>query len=205
MNQILLADDDPFVIQSLQTILEASGYKIVATCNNGADAATAFRARRPDLALLDIRMAGSTGLDAARDILQTDPEARILLLTTFKETDYVSQAIALGCKGYLLKQNVAGLIPAIEAVLAGNRVFDDEILPEARPATTTWKDPQLTDRENDIMVLVADGLNNREIAAELLLSEGTVRNHISLILNKLDLRDRTQLSAHYYKNLLNSH
>ena len=126
-------------------------------------------------------------------------------ITTFQDEEYISSALSLGCRGYILKQNIKGIIPAIKAVYSGNLVFDSKIVSNMQQKPGSNKnineiDVDLSEREFDILLLVADGLNNKEIAAKLFLSEGTVRNYISTMLDKLDLRDRTQLAIHFYKN-----
>ena len=125
--------------------------------------------------------------------------AKILLITTFQDDEYISSALSLGCKGYILKQNIEGIIPAINAVYSGNMVFDSKIVSSMQKHSTKSINIDLSDREKDILLLVAEGLNNKEIAEKLFLSEGTVRNYISIMLEKLSLRDRTQLAIYYYK------
>lgn len=150
--------------------------------------------------MTDIRMREKSGLEASKDILTDFPEAKILLITTFKDDEYIHEALNIGCKGYLLKDNLTGIIPAIEAVLSGNMVFDSNIV-KSMSAKSSHKDlSELSKRERDIIELVSEGQNNKEIAEHLYLSEGTVRNYISQMLTKLDLRDRTQLVVYYYNN-----
>ncbi|MGN0317846.1 MAG: DNA-binding response regulator, partial [Lachnospira sp.] len=158
----------------------------------------------------------------AATILSKDSNARILLLTTFSDDEYIIRAIQLGAKGYILKQNFESIVPALNAVFNGQTVFGNEIVEripqilgnkdtlstnEERNESSfvsnlSYRDFNLNEKEIRIIQLVSDGLNNKEIADELFLSEGTVRNYISLILEKLELRDRTQLACFYYKNLL---
>ena len=148
----------------------------------------------------DIQMPGTSGLDAAREILATDPAARILFLTTFADQSYIAQAMGLGAKGYLIKQDVAAVGPALQAVMAGQVVLGAEVLGKLTERTPDSRDTAdsigglLGEREREITALVAEGLDNRDIAARLFLSEGTVRNRISAILDKLGLTNRTQLA-----------
>ena len=121
------------------------------------------------------------------------------MITTFQDDEYISAALSLGCKGYILKQNIKGIIPAINAVYSGNIVYDSKIVSSIQKQSKKKVDPDLTDRELGILLLVAEGLNNKEISEKLYLSEGTVRNYISNMLEKLSLRDRTQLAIYYYK------
>ncbi|NLW21680.1 MAG: response regulator transcription factor [Tissierellia bacterium] len=197
---IIIIDDDPLVVESLKTIIEANGIEILAVGYDGKQAYQLYKKYKPDLILMDIRMEGLSGLDAAKNILDMDPGAKILLITTFQDDEYIGAALSLGCKGYILKQNIKGIIPAINAVYSGNLVFDSKIVSNIKKYSKREDmDIGLSHRELDILLLVAEGLNNREIAERLFLSEGTVRNYISNMLNKLSLRDRTQLAIYYYK------
>ena len=197
---IIIIDDDPLVVESLKTIIEANGIEILAVGYNGHQAVELYEKYKPDLMLMDIRMERLNGLDATREILKIDPEARILLITTFQDDEYIGSALSLGCKGYILKQNIKGIIPAINAVYSGNLVFDSKIVSNIKKYSKRDNiDTDLSERELDILLLVAEGLNNKEIAEKLYLSEGTVRNYISNMLDKLGLRDRTQLAVYYYK------
>lgn len=200
--KLILADDDPMILRALSTILGVAGFEVVATAERGEAAISAWHQYQPDLLLLDIRMPGLSGLEVAKQILDEDPEAKILLLTTFKDEEWLSEALALGCRGYLLKQNFGSIVPAIQAVAAGNHVFDQEVVASLRESPAAYQDPNLNERENEILLLLAQGLNNKEIADELYLSEGTVRNYISHMLEKLELRDRTQLAVMYYQKIL---
>lgn len=196
---IIIVDDDPLVVESLKTIIGSSGIEILDTGLDGNEAVNLYFKYNPDLILMDIRMKNLSGIDASRKILEKDPEAKILLITTFQDQEYIAQAFSLGCKGYILKYNIKGIIPAINAVYAGNIVFDSKIASGIRKYGKKDVDLGLSDREYDILLLVAEGLSNREIAENLYLSEGTIRNYISNMLEKLGLRDRTQLAIYYYK------
>lgn len=204
---IILVDDDPFVALSLKTILEAQpDLTVLATGSNGQDAIMLYDIYTPDVLLMDIRMEQMNGLEAAGTILENHPDAKILLLTTFADDEYILKAIQLGAKGYIIKQAFESIAPALYAVQNGQTVFGEEIMDKIPTLMSSSGnlDPakfDLTDKEFSIIELVADGLNNKEIATKLFLSEGTVRNYISNILLKLDLRDRTQLACFYYKNL----
>ncbi|CEA03504.1 Response regulator protein VraR [Jeotgalicoccus saudimassiliensis] len=198
--RIAIVDDDPLVVSALSTIVRNSNYDVITTGTSGFDAVNLYKEHQPDLLMTDIRMREKSGLQASKEILKDFPEAKILLITTFKDDEYIHEALNIGCKGYLLKDNLTGIIPAIEAVLSGNMVFDSNIV-KSMSATASHKDlSELSTRERDIIELVAEGYNNKEIAGHLYLSEGTVRNYISQMLTKLDLRDRTQLAVYYYKN-----
>ena len=146
------------------------------------------------------------GIDIAIKLLEFDKEAKIILLTTFKDEEYINKAIKIGVKGYILKDNIDSLIQSIQAVMAGNMVLDSEIIKDIKLSSQTKKTIEefdITERELDIIKLLAEGMNNKEISQTLYLSEGTIRNYISNLLDKLDLRDRSQLVVFYYKNLHN--
>ena len=199
MMKIIIVDDDHLVVNSLKIIVEAKGIEVLAVGYNGLEAVKLYDHYRPDLILMDIRMETLNGIDATREILKIDPSAKVLLITTFQDDDYIAAALSLGCRGYILKQNIKGIIPAIDAVFSDNLVFDSQIVSRMNKQAQVDISLGLSPRELDVLLLVADGLNNKEIADTLFLSEGTVRNYISVILDKFDLRDRTQLAIHYYK------
>ncbi|MBP7176934.1 MAG: response regulator transcription factor, partial [Thermoclostridium sp.] len=136
--------------------------------------------------------------------LAQDKAAKILFLTTFSDNEYIARAFQIGAKGYILKQDFESITPSVKAVYMGQRVFGDEIvskLPQLsrKQGRPTFSDYDLNEKEIEIITKVADGLSNKEIAEALFLGEGTVRNYISVILEKLSLRDRTQLAVFYYK------
>lgn len=204
--KIVIADDDIFVSGALKTILEASGkITVAATGSDGTEAVDLYRVYQPDVLLMDIRMKEKSGLDASAEILEEFPDAKILLLTTFSDDEYIVKALKLGAKGYLLKQDYASILPALEAVCSGQTVFGTEIMsriPELIHSGSSfhYEDYDISRRELEIIRLIADGLSNKEIASQLFLSEGTVRNYLSSILDKLQLRDRTQVAVFYYRH-----
>ncbi len=204
--RVLVVDDDRLVTISLKTILEGSGrMEVPAMGYSGRDAVRLYEELRPDVLLMDIRMEDMTGLDAAEKILENSPEAKILFLTTFSDDEYILKALHIGVKGYILKQDFEGIVPALDAVYGGQSVFGGEIVGKI-PALMQVREEfdygrySISEKEQEIISLVAEGLSNREIAARLYLGEGTVRNYISVVLEKLELRDRTQLAIFYYKH-----
>ena len=208
--RIIIIDDDPLVCQALKTIIEAGSkqgsgeeIEVITMGENGEEAVAFYEKERPDIILLDIRMDKMDGLEAGKVILEKDPEAKILYLTTFLDGDYIVEALRIGAKGYLMKSGYESIVNALYAIQEGQRDFGDEIIekiPGMIKQEKTKTIPELTKREMDLVERVAEGMNNKEIAEELFLSEGTVRNYLSIILEKLQLRDRTQLAIFYYKN-----
>ena len=146
-----------------------------------------------------------SAMTAGKQFLETYPDANIMFLTTFSDDEYIERALRMGAKGYLLKQNFESILPALQAVQKGQTVFGEEItdnITDLINKTTAQRDFAkygITEKEYAIIEQVANGLNNKEIAETLYLSEGTVRNYLSSILEKLELRDRTQLAIFYYR------
>ena len=203
--RVLIIDDDPFVCTSLTTILSAQDdMDVTGLGHDGNEAVELYTAQQPDILLMDIQMAAKDGLDAAREILGSWPEARIVFLTTFADDDYIISALHLGVKGYLIKQDVAKIAPALRSVMAGQSVLGGEVLERLdslmRPDSDSFTLSELSERENEVITLIASGLDNKQIAAALFISEGTVRNHISAILTKTKLKNRTQLAIKYYQS-----
>lgn len=314
--RIVISDDDPFITASLTTILNAQpDIEVVAVASSGPEAERAFYQEKPDILLLDIRMPNGDGLTAAERVLARFPAARVVFLTTFADDDYLVRALRMGACGYLIKQDVATIAPALRSVMAGQNVLGGDVMERmfliseshaatasatatvtpapasaalatatraaSAPATTapasaapsasaptpatraasapafapasatpsasntperasatatatqapasasasgatstaaaasgpgpspapaaasvsreTFYDARLTERECRIVELIAQGCDNKHIASTIYISEGTVRNHISSILMKLGLRNRTQIAVHYWR------
>ena len=206
--KVLLVDDDKLVCSSLKIILSADKeIKVVGSGNSGMEGVALYRKFLPDVLLMDIRMEPMSGLEAGEVILKDYPDAKILYLTTFLDDDYIIKALHLGAKGYMLKQNYESIIPSIKAVAAGQNVYGNDIITKL-PNLMSKADKSrnferygINERELEIITKIADGLSNKEISETLFLSEGTIRNNISTILEKLNLRDRTQIAIFYYKNI----
>ncbi|MBG9989358.1 response regulator transcription factor [Aerococcaceae bacterium DSM 111176] len=211
--RVLVIDDDALVTNGLKTIIEKSTqqrsepFTVVGTGDNGRVAIDLYHKLLPDVVLMDIRMPEMDGIEAGKRILQDDPQARIVYLTTFLEDDYIIEALRIGAKGYLLKTDFESIIPAIEAVMNNHQVFGSDIIARipnlysAEGITETSGFPELSEKENELIYWVAEGLNTKEIADKMHFSEGTIRNYLSIILDKLNLRDRTQLAIYYFKHL----
>ena len=204
---IVIIDDDKLVAVSLKTILESTGsVKVLAMGSCGEEAIELYSLLKPDVLLMDIRMNGMSGIEAGEKILAGYPDARILYLTTFSDDEYIIKAVLMGAKGYILKQDFESICPALETVMNGQTVFGSDVaskLPEllTNHSSFDFDHYGIVEKEKEIIEQVAKGLSNKEIASLLYLSEGTVRNYISTILEKLSLRDRTQLAIFYYTNI----
>lgn len=207
MIKILLAEDQALVRQGLKLMIETDeDLKITGEASNGKEAIALCERQRFDLAVLDIRMPEMTGLEAAKIIRERWPEIIILMLTTFDDEEYVIEALKYKVSGYLLKDGEAEeLIRSIKSALTGGLVIEDHVAAKVMPtlmenrSETFVTDHSLTQRELEIIACIGEGKNNEEIASELFLSVGTIKNHISNILNKLELRDRTQIAIYALK------
>ncbi|MHC5599499.1 MAG: response regulator [Nostoc sp.] len=208
MIRILLVDDQHLIRHGLKSMLESNAQmQVIGEAENGQRALEQIAALQPDIVLMDIRMPVMDGVAATKAIAQQYPEIKVLVLTTFDDDEYVFQAMRLGAKGYLLKDTEPDeLMLAILSVykgqtLLGPGLFQKALMPIAAPVPSVEPRPelaQLTPRELDVLRLIACGANNREIAESLFLSENTVKNYVTNILSRLNLRDRTQaaLFAH---------
>lgn len=197
---ILIVDDDPLVCQSLRLLLsKESDMEVTATASDGESAIACCRHHAPDIVLMDIRMPGMDGIQATRLIKSQWPAIKIMMLTTFKDEHNIRLALLAGAEGYLIKSlQVAAMAEQLRLVVSGSSVLDPDALrnlvhPNAGLAA------ELTHRERDIVELVAHGCSNREIASQLFIGEGTVRNMLSTVLDKLEVRDRTQLAIYYWR------
>ena len=204
--RVVLIDDDQLVCMSLKIILEAdASIEVVAVGNDGSEALPLYREHTPDVLLMDIRMQKMTGTMALEGLLKEFPDAKVLFLTTFLDDEYIVKALELGAKGYIIKQNFEHIVPALKAVHSGQNVYGNEIIskiPDLIKSSDTFDYAayDISEKEYEIITLIAEGLSNKEIASNLYLSEGTIRNYLSTILEKLNLRDRTQLAIFYYQH-----
>ena len=203
--KIVIVDDDQLVAVSLKTIISgAENIEVCAIGSSADEAVELYRKHKPDIMLMDIRMGEKTGLEAAEIILSEDNNAKILFLTTFADEEYIFKALKIAAKGYILKQNYESIVPSLVAVEHGQNVYGEEIvnkLPTISHNNVKKSAEEFGINEKEIIDLVSKGLSNKEIASEMYLSEGTVRNYLSVILDKLNLRDRTQLVIFYFNYL----
>jgi DNA-binding NarL/FixJ family response regulator len=211
---VLLTDDQPLLRRGFRMILEAEGdITVAAEASNGEEAIDLARRHAPDVVLMDIRMPGTDGIEATRRITAADARVRVLVLTTFDLDEYAFGALRAGASGFLLKDvRPADLVAAIRTVAAGDAVVSPrvtrrlleeyaQVLPlsvsqqaERYPQLST-----LTEREREVLIAVAQGLSNAEIAVSLYVSEATVKSHVGRILAKLGLRDRVQVVVLAYE------
>ena len=201
MIRLILADDDDLVLQGLAAIVGSfEDLELIGTANSGAEAVKLCRAMQPDVAVLDIRMPGMDGIKVAQTLIAEELAAP-LLLTTFDEPDLIVRALEAGVRGYVLKNSpVQRLHSAIVTVAEGGTVFSPDILDFIRTQVHAPTDNvffSLTARELDVVKLIAQGLTNEQIASTLFIANGTVRNHISSILEKTGLEHRTQIAVRY--------
>lgn len=207
MIRVLLADDDVIIREGLKMILETQGdMECVGAAVNGLEAVEMSRRYRPDVVMLDIRMPLMDGITAAKEIMEEEI-SNPLLLTTFDEPELILRALQTGINGYILKNSPAErILSAIRVINSGGSVFQKDILEFIRSRVSTEGTSNqmfkmlLSPREMEVAGLIAEGLSNKDICERLFLTNGTVRNHISTILEKTGLEHRTQIAVHYLRN-----
>ena len=197
--RVLITDDHPVFRQGLRGLLEALGVEVVGEAESGPQAVQLAAELQPDVVVMDLHMPGGNGIEATRTITRTSPRIGVLVLTMFRDDDSVFATMRAGARGYLLKESGAEEIArAVRAVAAGEAIYGPEI---ARRVLTYFADmpdpkqtafPELTEREREVLQLIAQGRSNGEIAQTLFLSPKTVRNHVSNIFMKLHVADRAQ-------------
>ncbi len=201
MIRVIVCDDQEIVVQGLSTILNNDPQiQVVATASNGLEVMEQVAIHQPDLVLMDLKMPEGNGIQATQKIKSSFPQVKVLVLTTYDDDEWLFDAIRAGASGYLLKDTPSAvLIEAIKGTLEGNTYLDPSVAGKVLSNVAAQKQApasnfhiQLSDREMDVLQLMARGLNNADIARELYLSEGTVRNYTSVIFTKLGVNDRTQ-------------
>ncbi|WP_429368943.1 response regulator [Paenibacillus sp. DS2015] len=206
---MLIVDDDALIREGLSLLLGLEeDFEVIGTAANAQEALERCRHEPPDLVLMDIRMPVMDGVMGTRAIKQQFRDIKVVILTTFRDDEYIKEAVKSGAEGYILKNQPSdSIIESLRAVGKGNTVFVKEVantlsamLKEEKQAHS-HQYSTLTPREVEIMSLVAEGLSNKEIAEQIFLGEGTTRNYVTGLLEKLGLRDRTQLAIYYLKHL----
>ncbi|MDF1508952.1 response regulator transcription factor [Robertmurraya sp. DFI.2.37] len=198
--KVLIVDDDLLVCQSLQLLLgKEHDLQVINIAMNGQEAMELCQNEQPDVILMDIQMPVVNGIESTKRIKEQWPSIQIMMLTTFRDEKNIRLALNAGAAGYLLKSaSIENMAQQIRALKAGSTILDADVL-----KTITEPDKAalegLTEREADIVELIAQGFSNKEIAEQLFLSVGTVRNMLSVILDKLEFRDRTQLAIYYWQ------
>ena len=208
--RVLLVDDDDLMRAGLRAVLSSdASVEVVGEAGNGRAAVERARALRPDLVLMDVRMPDLDGIAATREVLSTSPEVKVVILTTFEQDDYIFGALNAGASGFLLKRTgPEELLAAIHTVAAGDSLLSPSVTRTViarmarQPTPEIGSGPldELTPREREVLELVARGLSNSEIAAELVIEESTVKTHVKRILMKLRLRDRIQAVIFAYES-----
>lgn len=206
--KVMLVDDEQLIRSGLKIMLETyPDIEVIHQAGNGREAFECCQKEVPDVVLMDIRMPVSTGIEGTKLIKEAYPEVKIVMVTTFQDTEYIVEAMQYGASGYLLKDSsYEAIYDGIKVALSGKVVMDATVseklvMQPKAPITIEKTDISslgLTEREIELIRLISQGLNNKEISEALFLSEGTVKNNISTILSKLSLRDRTQLVIFAY-------
>jgi DNA-binding NarL/FixJ family response regulator len=209
--RVLVVDDDDLMRAGLRSVLSSDpDVEVIGEAANGHAAVAAAREHVPDLVLMDVRMPDLDGIAATRDVLAATPDTKVIILTTFEQDDYIFGALNAGASGFLLKRTrPEDLLAAVHTVAGGDsllspsvtRIVIDHVAHQPSPAVgTSVSLDELTPREREVLELVARGLSNGEIAAELVIEESTVKTHVKRILTKLRLRDRIQAVIFAYEN-----
>ena len=201
--RLMIVDDHEVVRMGLRAALEIEeDFTVVAEAANGREAIDKARAHRPDIVLMDVRMDGIDGIEACREIRSEMPETRVLMLTSFAEEETVVASLLAGAAGYVLK-NVARsrLLESLRSVARGESLLDSKVTKSVLDKLVGMHDKpgdgdELTAREREVLVLIAQGATNKEIAAKLVVSENTARNHVSHILSKLGFSRRSEAAAY---------
>ncbi|MBU5592560.1 response regulator transcription factor [Clostridium sp. MSJ-4] len=207
--KILIVDDDSLIREGLKIILEnEEDFEVVGLASNGQEAFELCKETSPHMVIMDIRMPIMDGVLGTKLIKENFKDVKVVMLTTFKDEEYIKEAIKNGAEGYILKSQPAdSIIETLRIISKGNVVFEKEVIKSLSNMIKNEKDKpniknmDLSERELEVLKHVGQGLSNKEIGLKLYLTEGTVRNYVTKLLEKLELRDRTQLAIFYVKNL----
>jgi DNA-binding NarL/FixJ family response regulator len=192
----IVADDHPAVLEAVTTYLERKGVQILSRARNGAEALAQIREHGPDVALLDLAMPRMSGMEVARETARTTPTTGVVLYSGMAEREQLTEALDVGARGFVLKEApLEDLVRAIETVAAGGVYVDSVLAGVIATAETARDSAKLTQREREVLRLLADGLRNEEIGKRLFISPETVRTHIRKAMDKLDADTRTQAVA----------
>jgi DNA-binding NarL/FixJ family response regulator len=207
--KVALVDDDALIREGLRMILEQSeGIDVIAMAQNGQEAVRVAKAYRPDVMLMDVRMPVLDGIEATRQIAEAEDAPRVIILTTFELDEYVFEALRAGASGFLLKRTEPEqLIAAIRVVAAGEALLSPSVTKRLieeftrnRPVAKTELLADLTEREREVLELIARGLSNQELSERLFIADNTVKTHVKRILSKLGARDRAQAIVMAYES-----
>lgn len=205
--KILIVDDDALIREGLKILLEIEDdIEVVGTASDGQEAFEMCKNLNPEIVLMDIRMPVMDGVLSTKKIKSHFSDIKVVLLTTFKDDEYIKEAVKSGAEGYILKNQLSdSIIESLRTVYKGNTVFESEVAASLSSMLNYEKKLdleklELTPRELEVLKLVGEGLTNKEISDKLFLGEGTVRNYVTTLLDKLNFRDRTQLAIFYVKN-----
>lgn len=192
MIRIVIAEDQRMLLGALASLLDLEeDMKVVGKASNGEDAVKLVHLHKPDICIMDIEMPGKSGLDAAEELKGCG--CKVMILTTFARPGYFERALKAGANGYLLKDSPSEeLASSIRSIMAGRRIYASELVDEAY-----GQENPLTEREKEVLLLIADGKNTKEIASQLYITTGTVRNYISVILDKLGVSNRIEAIMHF--------
>lgn len=215
MIEILLVDDEPLLLESLEIVLTIKGgYKVCGTAGNGLEALKLLKEHQPNVMLIDLNMPGMGGIELIKEIKKLYPEIKMIVLTTFYDEKNISEALSSGASGYLLKDSGKdAIIDAVEQTVKGVGVLDVKVMQKLTGMLASKESYEnaktisenievrmqkagLTEREKEISKLIADGCTNAQIASLLFISEGTVKNYVSVIYDKFDIKDRAKLVAY---------
>ncbi|MBR4777608.1 MAG: response regulator transcription factor [Lachnospiraceae bacterium] len=215
MIEIFLVDDEPLLLESLEIVLTLKGgYKVCGTAGNGLEALKLLKEHQPNVMLIDLNMPGMGGIELIKEIKKLYPEIKMIVLTTFYDEKNISEALSSGASGYLLKDSGKdAIIDAVEQTVKGVGVLDVKVMQKltgmlaskesydnaktiSENIEVRMQKAGLTEREKEISKLIADGCTNAQIASLLFISEGTVKNYVSVIYDKFDIKDRAKLVAY---------